>query len=170
MSLLDFWDTQRPAAKRIKRTDSPLQKESDSEGREGTPLSSRFQPLDVTPALPDRDFCTDDVDDDPLAAVMGSQTELETSLPPVKTDKEAIEEYEASRAAAGTEDQGEEIGLQRRLGERKWQKGKSSIYVDAFNLALETVLDEEAHLFDEAEKEVFRQWKELSYESQYLYV
>ena len=42
--------------------------------------------------------------------------------------------------------------------------------MDAFDLALQTVLDEEAHLFNEAEMEVFRQWKELSYESQYLYV
>jgi Fanconi-associated nuclease 1 len=42
--------------------------------------------------------------------------------------------------------------------------------VDAFNLALETVLDEEAHLFDEAEMEVFRKWRELDYESQYLCV
>jgi Fanconi-associated nuclease 1 len=47
---------------------------------------------------------------------------------------------------------------------------KSSIYVDAFNLALDTVLDEESHLFDEKEMDVFRQWRELDYEAQYLWV
>lgn len=173
MSLLDFWDIGRPAAKRLKRTVSPLRKVSDREAHEESEralLTSRFDVRDVSPAL-DRDFSTDDAGDDSLAAVAGSQTELETSLPPVKMDKDAIEEYEASRAAAESENGEEEkVGLQRRLGERKWRKGKSSIYVDAFNLALDTVLDEEAHLFDEAEMEVFRQWKELSYESQYLYV
>ncbi|KAF2085644.1 hypothetical protein K490DRAFT_46154 [Saccharata proteae CBS 121410] len=93
------------------------------------------------------------------------QTDLETALPPIRTDKEAIEAYEASRAAeeAGSTAEG-------RLGERKWVKGKSSIYVDAFNLALETVLEEESHLFDEKEMEVFGGWRGLSYEAQYLYV
>ena len=62
------------------------------------------------------------------------------------------------------------MGLHVRLRDGAWQKGKSSIYVDAFNLALETVLDEESHLFNEAEMEIFTQWRELSYESQYLYV
>ena len=37
-----------------------------------------------------------------------------------------------------------------------------------FNLALDTVLDEESHLFDEAEKAVFEQWRALNYEAQYL--
>lgn len=51
-----------------------------------------------------------------------------------------------------------------------WVKGQRSIYVDAFNLALDTVLENEAHLFDERERHVFDQWKALGYESQYLYV
>lgn len=93
------------------------------------------------------------------------QTDLETALPPIQTDKEAIEAYEASRAAEQAE-----LGLQERLDGQNWIKGKSSIYVDAFNLALETVLEEEIHLFDEAEHAVFKQWRELSYEGQYLYV
>lgn len=42
--------------------------------------------------------------------------------------------------------------------------------MDAFNLALDTVLEEESHLFDEAETKVFEDWKALSYEAQYLYV
>ena len=91
-------------------------------------------------------------------------TELESALPPIKTDKEAIAEYEAMRAS---EQDNTEI-LQGRLKERKWTKGKNSIYVDAFNLALETVLGDEGHLFDEKELEVFNQWRDLDYESQYL--
>ena len=51
---------------------------------------------------------------------------------------------------------------------RKWIRGESSIYVDAFNLALDTVLEDESHLFDERERRVFDEWKRLDYESQYL--
>ena len=58
--------------------------------------------------------------------------------------------------------------LKSRLNQRSWAKGKSSIYVDAFNLALETVLEDEGHLFDEKEMEVFTQWRGLEYEAQYL--
>ncbi|KXS98413.1 hypothetical protein AC578_1762 [Pseudocercospora eumusae] len=93
------------------------------------------------------------------------QTDLETALPAIETDKEAIEAYEASRAAEQAE-----LCLQERLDGRKWIRGKTSIYVDAFNLALETVLEEESHLFDEAEHAVFKHWRDLSYEGQYLYV
>ncbi|KAH7364599.1 VRR-NUC domain-containing protein [Rhexocercosporidium sp. MPI-PUGE-AT-0058] len=60
--------------------------------------------------------------------------------------------------------------LKSRLTQRTWIKGKSSIYVDAFNLALETVLKDEGHLFDEKEMEVFELWRQLDYEAQYLYV
>ncbi|KAI4144625.1 MAG: hypothetical protein LQ340_006579, partial [Diploschistes diacapsis] len=87
----------------------------------------------------------------------GSQTDLESALPPVNTDKQAIEEYET-------------MGPQNRLKFRKWTKGKTSIYVDAFNLALDTVLEEEGDLFDEAELAVFDNWRNSSYEAQYLYV
>ncbi|CAK1363109.1 unnamed protein product [Cercospora beticola] len=93
------------------------------------------------------------------------RTDLETALPQIETDKEAIEAYEASKAAEQAE-----LGLQERLDGRKWTRGKTSIYVDAFNLALETVLEEESHLFDEAEHAVFKQWRDLTYEAQYLYV
>ncbi len=96
-------------------------------------------------------------------------TDLENTLPPVKTDKEAIEEYEAFRASQQEEGKEDELSSTTgRLSQRKWVKGKSSIYVDAFNLALDTVLEDEAHLFDEAELAVFEQWRELSYEGQYL--
>ncbi|KAF2482345.1 hypothetical protein BDY17DRAFT_252137 [Neohortaea acidophila] len=93
------------------------------------------------------------------------QTELETALPAVRTDKEAIEAYEASRAAERAE-----LGLKERFDGKNWVQGKSSIYVDAFNLALDTVLEDESHLFDAAEHAIFDQWRQSSYEAQYLYV
>jgi len=95
-----------------------------------------------------------------------TRTDLEQALPPIKTDKEAIQQYEQLRAAGGAE----LAELNERLGKSKWTRGKSSIYVDAFNLALETVLEEESHLFDAAEMKVFTEWRDLSYEAQYLCV
>jgi Fanconi-associated nuclease 1 len=100
-------------------------------------------------------------------------TELESALAPVKTDKEAILEYEAMRAAEGSaegvnKEPGDGGGLNERLSKRNWTRGKSSIYLDAFNLALETVLEDEGHLFDEREMMVFEKWRELDYEAQYL--
>ncbi|KAH7076629.1 hypothetical protein BKA63DRAFT_286429 [Paraphoma chrysanthemicola] len=94
------------------------------------------------------------------------KTDLESALPPVKVDDEAIEAYEAFKASQ--EDATDAAG--ERLEKRAWVRGKSSLYVDAFNLALDTVLEDESHLFDEAETDVFRIWRELSYETQYLYV
>ncbi|KAF2132809.1 hypothetical protein P153DRAFT_283454 [Dothidotthia symphoricarpi CBS 119687] len=93
-------------------------------------------------------------------------TDLESALPPIETSEEVIEEYEAFKASQ--EDNA--VGAEERLNKRSWVRGKSSLYVDAFNLALDTVLDEESHLFDEAETEVFRLWRELDYETQFLYV
>jgi Fanconi-associated nuclease 1 len=148
MSLLDYWDPQRLPAKRRKTAKDGLS--APSPGRDdGADTPSR--PLDADP---------DDQGspDEPPS----SQTDLEASLPAIQSGSEAIETYETSQADDAHD-------LHERLGDGKWQAEKSSIYVDAFNLALETVLGEEAHLFSEAEIEVFRQWKELSYESQYLY-
>ena len=161
-------DFEIPAAKRRKRVGSSeslslLQKEEEEEEEEeeegygGSPAPiSRLNEI--------KDSEAESEDEDEGGVPHSSQTELESALPPVKTDKEAIAEYEATRAA--------EAGLhfKDRPGQRKWVQGKSSIYVDAFFLALETVLDEESHLFDEAETAVFQQWKDLSYEGQYLYV
>ena len=95
-----------------------------------------------------------------------TKTDLESALPPIETGPEAIEAYEAFKASQ--EDKPE--GAEERLKDRSWVRGKSSLYVDAFNLALDTVLEEESHLFDEAETEVFRIWRDLNYEVQYLYV
>jgi fanconi-associated nuclease 1 len=135
-----------PASKRLKRLDTTYSPETsdDSLSRSDIPDSG------------------DERDDDGGVPLPGSQTELESSLPTVKTDNEAIAEYEAYKASEET--------LKERLGNSRWEKGRSSIYVDAFNLALERVLEEEGHLFDEAELNLFLQWKNLNYESQYLYV
>lgn len=52
---------------------------------------------------------------------------------------------------------------------KKSGKYTSSLYTDAFNLALDTVLEEESHLFSEEEAEVFAKYRSLPYEAQYLY-
>jgi Fanconi-associated nuclease 1 len=141
MSLLNFWDTQRPAKRRRTSDENEVQQPS--------PSPSVSSPS-ATEAL-----IADPVD------LPNSLTDLESSLPAIKTE-DAIEEYETTGDA--------EPGLHVRLRDGVWQKGKSSIYVDAFNLALETVLVEESHLFSASEMEIFTQWRKLSYESQYLYV
>ncbi|KAJ3490956.1 hypothetical protein NLG97_g5679 [Lecanicillium saksenae] len=92
-------------------------------------------------------------------------TDVENALPATQSDEaafEAYEEYKSSQASVKEETSEKTKPL--------WMKGRSSIYVDAFNLALDTVLEEEAKLFDERELDVFEQWKSLDYEAQYLYV
>ncbi|QIW96204.1 hypothetical protein AMS68_001722 [Peltaster fructicola] len=113
--------------------------------------------------IPDSEDGSDFEDIGRSDIVTDRKTDLEAALPPVLSDKQAIEAYEASRAAG-------ELDLHDRLDQSKWTKGKSSIYVDAFNLALETVLDDESHLFNAAEHAVFQAWRNLDYEAQYLYV
>lgn len=153
MSLLDYWDTSCLSAKRRKTAHNTLS--APSQGHESWDTESAVsKSLDADPA-------DEGSGDEPP----NSQTDLESSLPAMQRENGAIEEYESSH----TTDQNDKDGLHEHLQDGVRQKGKSSIYVDAFNLALDTVLDEEAHLFNEAEMEVFRQWRELSYESQYLY-
>jgi Fanconi-associated nuclease 1 len=130
--------------------------------KEGPSLASTRQP-ERTRVVPDSDdeFGEEEEEEDP--ETLRRPTDLEIALPQVSTDQEAIAEYEEFRASQnGTE------AISTRLDGRDWVKGKSSIYVDAFNLALETVLEEESHLFDEAERALFEYWKTLSYEAQYL--
>ena len=152
-----------PAAKRLKRhesTDSSLSRQASEEED-----LERFSPPRQSPReIPDSEADSDE--DEDISVPSARQTDLESALPPVKTDKEAIAEYEATRAA----EEASAPDLHGRLGRRKWVQGKSSIYVDAFSLALETVLEDESHLFDEAETAVFDHWRSLSYEAQYLYV
>jgi Fanconi-associated nuclease 1 len=148
----------RPA-KRPKTFESTDGEDSrDASGDENGRRSSRIGQGEI----PDAD-AESDVEDTGEISYQHS-TDLESVLPPVKTDKEAIEEYEAMRMI----DQDFADDLKDRLGQKSWVKGKTSIYLDAFNLALETVLDDERHLFDEKEMKIFEQWRELEYEAQYL--
>ncbi|RPA71367.1 hypothetical protein BJ508DRAFT_419942 [Ascobolus immersus RN42] len=55
--------------------------------------------------------------------------------------------------------------------EKPWVPGEhKSVYVQAFDLALDTVLEHESHLFSEEEMEIFGKYRSLSYEAQYLYI
>lgn len=146
----------KPPAKRLKRLDSTATSVScDQSGEE----NSRITPSCERSPREIHDSEAEDDEDQRFAR----PTELERALPSIKTDKAAIADYEAARAA-----EVEVLDLRGRLGQRKWVPGKSSIYVDAFNLALETVLEDESHLFDDAEMAVFEHWRNLSYEGQYL--
>ena len=150
----DERDFQIPPPKRVKRGMSDYINTNPENN------ASRGRRRDVIPDS-DADSEGEEFQEEPKSR----RTDLESALPPVQTDKEAIEAYEASKAAEQAE-----LGLKERLDGQDWVKGKSSIYVDAFSLALDTVLEDESHLFDEAEHAIFRQWRELSYETQYLYV
>ncbi|KAI0911628.1 VRR-NUC domain-containing protein [Ustulina deusta] len=93
-------------------------------------------------------------------------TAIESSLPEIRLDKKAIAEYQNFKSSQGNDTS----STSSRLDSRAWVRGKSSLYVDAFNLALDTVLDEEVHLFDLKERRVFEEWRSLNYEAQFLYV
>jgi Fanconi-associated nuclease 1 len=150
----NFDDDILPSAKRLKSNES-----TDGDSRD----NSEEEPAVHTPKYRLRDEIPDSEDDESdIEGGTAPLTELESALLAVKTDKEAIDEYEAMRASDLPED------LITRLNSRSWTKGQSSIYVDAFNLALETVLEDENHLFDEKEMEVFNKWRNLDYEAQYL--
>ena len=154
-----------PTAKRLKRahsTDSSLSRRSSDDEDEHDRISPSRRP--PSREIPDSEAESDDEEES--RPKTNHKTDLESALPAVKADKEAIAKYEASRAAGAAGN----LDLHGRLGQKKWVQGKSSIYVDAFNLALETVLEDESHLFDEAEMAVFEQWRCLSYEGQYLWV
>jgi Fanconi-associated nuclease 1 len=132
----------------------------------GSPKKAPPTPREFTNhKVPDSDADDDDSDIKREPEEQKERTVgLESALPQIKADDEAIEAYEAFKASQGENAEGAEV----RLEKRAWVRGKSSLYVDAFNLALDTVLDEEGHLFDEGETELFRIWRELGYEAQYL--
>lgn len=161
MSLLDYWETRRSSVKR-RRVADDAEEVSSSKNEENAPVSPvAVSDSDPSPVV-DGEIAVED--DGPPAP--SSQTELESTLPAIEPNSLTAEGYESLQ----TVDDVEEPDFLQRLQEGKWRKGRSSIYVDAFNLALQTVLDEEAHLFNEAEMELFRQWMELPYQSQYLCV
>lgn len=147
-------DFDTPPAKRVKR------EIADSVTTSPTHAKSQRPRRDI---IPDSDV--DSEDEDFEEKPQSKRTDLESALPLIQTDKEAIEAYEASKAAEHAE-----LSIKERLDGQAWVRGKSSIYVDAFNLALDTVLGDEGHLFDEAEHAIFKTWRDLSYEAQYLYV
>ncbi|KUI60895.1 hypothetical protein VP1G_08076 [Cytospora mali] len=111
----------------------------------------------------------DDDQDEHVSSVHHHDTAIESACPPVQADQDAIDEYEVMRASHLSADSKTNLSSSD-SDNRTWVRGRSSIYVDAFNLALDTVLEDEAHLFDENEMAIFEQWRSLDYEAQYLYV
>lgn len=164
MSLLDYWETQRSSLKRRKVADDAEEASEASSCKDKSGENALASPLvsdsDPSPAVEGEIA----VEDEP--PISNSQTELESTLPDIEGDILTVEEHGSLHPVGDVE----EPDFLQRLQDGKWRKGRSSIYVDAFNLALQTVLDEEAHLFNEAEMELFRQWRKLSYQAQYLYV
>ncbi|KAM0204689.1 hypothetical protein ACHAPI_000456 [Fusarium lateritium] len=152
----DSPEKERPS-KRAKRQGSPDSDSDHSHGSHGS--QNKTSP---TKRIDDTDSVETDLQNDGHSR----PTDIETALPPAAEGKEAIEEYEAMKSSQAT---AEEDGAAEKPPPR-WVRGQSSIYVDAFNLALDTVLDEESHLFDEKESAIFMQWRGLNYEAQYLYV
>jgi Fanconi-associated nuclease 1 len=147
--------------------------DSDDEDADSTPASID-EDADHVPVVRGRTLDVDipllDADHEPSRPER--ETAFESSLPAVATDKEAIEEYEAMRASQESQafqaSQNDTDNPSAMIDKRQWVRGKSSIYVDAFNLALDTVLEDESHLFDAKEQRVFEQWRALGYEAQYL--
>ena len=153
-------DLQPPLAKKIKR-------EGNAEDAVEKPSSGYNS--NCAQSTDNGDTVDDDPSDDDEPAPFRAPA-IESALPEVKLDEHAIEEYEVFKSSQGDEESDAAEGAKSRLDSRKWIRGKTSIYVDAFNLALHTVLEEESHLFDEKERLVFNQWDSLGYEAQFLYV
>ncbi|ROT39761.1 coiled-coil domain-containing protein MTMR15 [Sodiomyces alkalinus F11] len=91
-------------------------------------------------------------------------TAIEDSLPAIPSE-ERPNEYGVPRVSPAFDSDGKT-----ETTKSTWIRGRRSIYVDAFNYALDVVLEDESHLFDAKEHAVFDQWRQLDYESQYLYV
>lgn len=145
--------------------DSSTALENDDEDEDSfTSAQSRDSPLIRDNKIGSADVEDGDAPDN--APMVHHHTALEDSLPEVKVDDDIIEEYEKLKSSQVEEG---EVSAETRLQTRKWVRGQNSIYVDAFNLTLDTVLQDEAHLFDEKENRVFENWRALSYEAQYLY-
>lgn len=156
----NFLDEILPPAKRLKTVASTDGEDSRDVSGDETLIGS---PNSLRDEIPDSEEEGEDLTGDDEPSLPQRLTELESAMLAVKTDKEAIQEYEAMRAAGDIPDE-----LKSHIQQTSWTKGKTSIYVDAFNLALDTVLEDEGHLFDEKEMEVFSQWRSFEYEAQYL--
>ncbi|KAI0851510.1 VRR-NUC domain-containing protein [Daldinia vernicosa] len=166
--------TDEPPPKRIKRDEGHVGAEESDED-----LRPRSPPLKRLPAVRRVDTLVSELGDEDTPhnseaegegdaeADAPRRTAIEDSLPEIKSGKEALEEYEKFKAS---QDDSGSASAASRLDSRKWVRGKTSLYVDAFNLALGTVLDEESHLFDDKEMHIFGRWNKLSYGAQFLYV
>ncbi|KAI1143519.1 VRR-NUC domain-containing protein [Hypoxylon sp. FL0543] len=158
---------EEPPTKKAKREEIyDSDEESDLDLQPGSP------PLKPLPSVRRVNSATSGVEDETpqnseAESELPRRTAIESSLPEVKSGKEALEEYESFKASQGDDNT---TSAASRLESRNWVKGKTSLYVDAFNLALSTVLDQESHLFDEKEMYIFDQWSKLSYDAQFLYV
>ncbi|RYO74839.1 hypothetical protein DL764_010722 [Monosporascus ibericus] len=153
-----------PPAKRTKR-----EEDSDDNNASDEP-SSNSRSLGQTRTIQSDDKVASDSDFESSAdeSFGPRPPAIESSLPDVKLDKEALEEYEVFKSSQGDQGNNTAETAESRLESRKWVRGETSIYVDAFNLALSTVLDEESHLFDEKERSIFVQWNSLGFEAQFL--
>ena len=141
-------------------------------GRPSMPLMQRTVSVQTEDSIVEGG--TDDGDDSVDGAVTTTgpsqvRTDLEQALPDIEdeTNQSSIAAYEAYKASQKTT---EELHDGRGEGVAEPQLWRSSIYVDAFNLALDTVLADEAHLFNDVERRVFDEWKRLGYGAQYLFV
>jgi Fanconi-associated nuclease 1 len=150
--------------RRVGDSDGDVNSHQSSQDEEEESQSSHYSGLETKA----HDGSDDEESKDDSLILGIPEPAIQSSLPPVKSDRDAIEEYETMRASQVQEDEADTDEGTKSVDKRQWVRGKSSIYVDAFNLALDTVLEDEAHLFDEKEREVFSQWQNLSYESQYL--
>ncbi|KAI0417416.1 VRR-NUC domain-containing protein [Xylaria grammica] len=153
--------------KKVKREETYKSDTDSDEYRIDTPPLKSWPSLQTNAGAPDSP-ADDDVAESSEAedTHASGPTAIEISLPEIRLDRKSIEEYQDFKASQG-DDASNALS---RLDSRAWARGKSSLYVDAFNLALDTVLDEESHLFDEKERRVFKEWRSLSYEAQFLYV
>lgn len=173
---MDAFVQRRIIRKSKTRADSPAQNERPV--KRGKPNPGRSQPDKLHNLGRDEDNLSscegsepeqseyriaEEADGDENLESRDRHTTIEDSLPPMPTDAETLETYEAAKASEISDSDGTTGRT-----EPPWTRGKSSIYVDAFNYALDTVLEDESHLFDAKEHAVFDQWRQLDYEAQYL--
>ncbi|EFW15228.1 hypothetical protein CPSG_07667 [Coccidioides posadasii str. Silveira] len=116
-----------PARKRVRRLENPEPSSSTRiEPEAESDSDSKKVELSPSESVGDRPDLFDDEDDS-----RPSQTELETSLPPVKTDQEAIDEYEFSNTSRSTEPD-----LQERYENGLFiELGRTANLTDAFRFA-----------------------------------
>ena len=155
----------------VKRTskgdDVPLKGDPDVMSKDKAPRPAKRVKRDE---IPDSESEDEDRSYQSMESGQPKITDVENALPPVDSE-DALQEYEAIKSSQPVEEAGQANDDGTTVQTRPmWMRGRSSIYVDAFNLALDTVLEEESHLFDDREKEVFRQWKELEYQTQFMSV